>query len=145
MSYLLSLAQQPPVIVEPGASVLDAVKKMSENKVGAVGVVEKQQLVGVFTERDLMERVVVRQLDPATTLIQAVMTSPVQSADADASPDDALRRMVELHIRHLPITDASHQILGMLSIRNLLQNQLDKTRDSADALEAFLTADGPGG
>jgi len=145
MNYLLSLSQQPPVVVDRSTSVLEAVRAMSASRVGAVGIVDDHKLVGIFTERDVMEKVVLRELDPSTTAMSAVMTSPVQSVEPDESPDNALRTMVELHIRHLPITDGSGRILGMLSIRNLLHNALEKSRDEADALEAYLSADGPGG
>lgn len=145
MNYLLSLSQQPPVVVARTATVLEAVRAMSASRVGAVGIVENDELVGIFTERDVMEKVVLRALDPAVVPMDQVMTSPVQSVAPDDSAEHALRIMVERHIRHLPITDGSRKILGMLSIRNLLQNALEKTQGEADALEAYLSADGPGG
>lgn len=145
MDSLLRLSQHPPVVIDPKSSVLSAVELMSKNRVGAIGVVDGEKLIGIFTERDVMERVVLRRLDPNSTPVDSVMTSPVESVASNDDPEAALERMVERHIRHLPICDDRSQILGMLSIRNLLQNQLDKANREADALEAFINADGIGG
>ncbi len=142
---LLRIAQRPPVTVEPSSSVLEAVTLMSQNRVGAIGVIEQGRLIGIFSERDVMERVVLAGRDSGQTKISEVMTSPVETASASDDPEAALERMLEHHIRHLPITDGSDKIIGMLSIRNLLQDQLERTRSDADALGAFLSADGPGG
>jgi CBS domain-containing protein len=145
MDYLLRLSHRPPIVVSPNATVLSAVELMSSNKVGAIGVVDDEKLVGIFTERDLMERVVMKVAEPSKTTIGDVMTSPVESVHSSDDPERALERMIDRHIRHLPVTDDSNRILGMLSIRNLLQDQLEKARREAESLEAFLTADGPGG
>jgi CBS domain-containing protein len=145
MDYLLKLSHSPPVAAIATSSVLDAVELMSANRVGAVGVVHDDKLVGIFTERDLMERVVLTRLDPSVTPLADVMTAPVESVRADGDPAYALERMVDRHIRHLPVTDESNHLLGMLSVRNLLQDRLEKARGEADSLEAFLLADGPGG
>lgn len=145
MDYLLRLSQCPPVFVGSDSTVLNAVEAMSENRVGAVGVVHDGRLIGIFTERDLMERVVLKRRDPANTPLAGVMTTPVESVRADGDARVALERMVDRHIRHLPVTDDSNRLLGMLSIRNLLQDQLERARREAESLEAFITADGPGG
>lgn len=145
MDYLVRLSHRPPVVVGPETTVLAAVEMMSRQRVGAVGVVENDKLVGIFTERDLMERVVLKVRPPASTRVGEVMTSPVASVRADGSPAKALETMIDRHIRHLPVTDDSNRVLGVLSIRNLLQDQLEKARGEADSLEAFITADGGGG
>ncbi len=145
MDYLLSLSHRPAVVVGMDATVFNAVELMSKNRVGAIGVVDGEKLVGIFTERDLMERVVLKRREPSTTRVAEVMTTPVESVRSSDDPERALERMVNRHIRHLPVADESNRILGMLSIRNLLQDRLEKARREADSLEAFLTADGPGG
>jgi CBS domain-containing protein len=145
MDSLLRLSHRPPVVISKSSTVLDAVKLMSKSRVGAIGIVDGEKLVGIFTERDLMERVVLSSREPAKTSVGEVMTAPVESVRADDDPEHALENMVERHIRHLPVTDDSNRILGMLSVRHLLQEQLEKARREADSLEAFLGADGPGG
>lgn len=145
MGSLMKLAHTPPVTVTPTTTVLQAVEQMSKNRVGAVAVLADDKLVGIFTERDVMEKVVLKSLDPKTTEISRVMTSPVETAHDSDEPQEALERMVRMHIRHLPVSDASERVLGILSIRNLLQHQLEITRSEADSLEAYYSADGPGG
>lgn len=145
MDYLLGLSHRPPIVIGRDSSVLDAVKLMSQSRVGAIGVVDDEKLVGIFTERDLMERVVLNAREPSTTAVADVMTAPVQSVRPNGDPQRALEQMVDHHIRHLPVTDDSSHILGMLSVRNLLQERLEKARHEAESLEAFLSADGPGG
>lgn len=145
MGHLLRLSENPPVVVGAQATVLDAVEAMSKHRVGAVGIVIDGKIIGIFTERDLMERVVRKRLEPSATALADVMTSPVESVRADGDPNYALERMVDRHIRHLPVTDENNHLLGMLSIRNLLQDRLEKARAEADALEAYFGADGPGG
>ena len=145
MDYLLRLSECPPVTVGADSTVLRAVEAMSEKRVGAVGVVIDGRIVGIFTERDLMERVVLQRRDPGTTPLAEVMTAPIECIRADGDPNYALERMIDRHIRHLPVTDADNRLLGMLSIRNLLQERLEKARAETESLEAFLLADGPGG
>ena len=145
MDYLLRLSDRPPVVVGADTSVLSAVEAMTQKRVGAVGVIADGKLIGIFTERDLMERVVLERRDPSATRLADVMTSPVESVPANGDPNYALERMVDRHIRHLPVTDDARHLLGMLSIRNLLQDQLARARQEAESLEAFITADGSGG
>jgi CBS domain-containing protein len=145
MDYLLRLSHHPPIVIGRDSSVLEAVKLMSKIRVGAIGVVDGEKLIGIFTERDLMVRVVLNSREPSTTAVADVMTAPVESVRPDGDPQRALEQMVDHHIRHLPVTDDAGHILGMLSVRHLLQERLEKARHEAESLEAFLSADGPGG
>ncbi|HVT02305.1 MAG TPA: CBS domain-containing protein [Thermoanaerobaculia bacterium] len=145
MDLLLQLAQKPPVATAAATSVFDAVTLMSKNRVGAIAIVEGGELRGIFTERDVMEKVVLHSLDPKTTPLRDVMTATVLSIRSSDDPQKALETMVDRHIRHLAVTDDAGKLVGMLSIRNVLQNQLERARSEADSLEAYMTADGPGG
>ena len=118
---------------------------MVENQVGATAVVERGILRGIFTERDLMVKVVAQGKDPRLTLVSAVMTTEVEPLTREASPGEALRIMTRRHFRHMPVCDTNGQVLGMLSVRNLLHHHIENLATELDSLEAFLTADGPGG
>jgi len=142
---LLKVADVPATTVTKEATVIEAIDAMVKNRVGAVAVVEQGYLKGIFTERDVMIRVVQARRDPETTRIAEVMTAPVQTVAADTTPNEALAQMVEQHIRHLPITDNSNRILGMLSIRHLLQRRVEDLSHELEAVDAYLTADGIGG
>jgi CBS domain-containing protein len=142
---LLKIAQVPPSVVHPGASVLEAVRAMDRDKVGGVAVLEDGELRGIFTERDVMLRVALRELDPRETRVGAVMTSPVETTSDDTTEEEALTRMIQQHVRHLPIVGKDGQLLGMLSIRNVLEHQVDILSRELHSLGEYLANDGPGG
>jgi CBS domain-containing protein len=142
---LLKAADVPATTVAKNTTVIEAVAAMEKNRVGAVAVVEQGFLKGIFTERDVMLRVVLATRNPETTTMSEVMTTPVQSVPSGTSANEALSIMLEKHIRHLPITDKDGRILGMLSIRNLLQSRVEDLSHELEAVDAYLTADGIGG
>lgn len=141
---LLKIAK-PAVTVSPTASVMDAIEAMKEATVGAVLVVNDAELKGVFSERDLMLRVVLEKRNPESTLVADVMTSPVVTIRKETRPDDALKTMWDRHIRHLPVVDAEGRVEAMVSIRHLLHDKVEHLTQELDSLEAFITADGIGG
>jgi len=80
-----------------------------------------------------------------STPIRDVMTTPVELATPETSPGEALSTMIDRHFRHLPIADRYGKLLGMLSIRNVLQWRIDDLSQELDALEQYVSNDGPGG
>jgi CBS domain-containing protein len=142
---LLKIARVPPLTVTPDTTVLEAIEKMVEIRVGAVSIVEKDELVGIFTERDVMRRVAAQGLPLDKTKLRDVMTSPVQVAGREMNPSEALSIMVENHFRHLPIVSEGMKIEGMLSVRHLLQRMVEDLSEELEALDAYVRADGPGG
>ena len=142
---LLLIAHTPPIQVSPRDSVMDAVEASLPAKVGAVAVVEGGRIVGIFTERDLMYKVVHNRMDPDQTLIHEVMTTPVITIPPDMPANEVLQMMLEKHIRHLPISVDGIEAKGMLSIRNVLQFMVTDLQDNLQHMENYLGADGPGG
>ena len=142
---ILKIADIPPALVGLTATVLEAVEVMVSKRVGAVAVVRQDRLAGIFTERDVMLRVVLARLDPTTTAMADVMTPSVESATVNTTAGEALAVMVERHFRHLPILDSEGRVLGMISVRNLLQSHVEDLTQQLDSMENYLTADGPGG
>jgi CBS domain-containing protein len=142
---LLKIASVPPAVVAPSATVLEAIEIMAEHAVGAVAVVENDRLCGIFTERDVMLRVVLRHRNPKDTRVGEVMTSPAETITDETPEEDALVHMVERHVRHLPIVNAHGQLSGMLSIRNLLEHRVDELARELHSLDQYLSNDGPGG
>jgi len=143
---LMKIAHVPPVVVGLDAMVSDAVHLMVENAVGAVAVVDSQGLLkGIFSERDVLRKVVHYNMRPEMTRVAEVMTGSVESIDADTAPEDALRTMVDRHFRHLPIVDGRGHVQGILSIRNILQNRVEELEDSISSITSYYAADGPGG
>ena len=142
---LQKIAHVPPPTVETDATVMDAVELMAEAGVGAVAVVEKDQLRGIFTERDVMLRVVLKNRNPSQTHLSEVMTSPAQTVTDDMPMEEALNFLLEKHIRHLPIVDREGRLQGMLSLRNLLEHMVEYLEHELHSLDQYLANDGPGG
>jgi CBS domain-containing protein len=141
----MRIARTPLVTVKPETTVMDAVGTMTRESIGAIAVVQGNRLVGIFSERDLMLRVVSERLDPAQTKVFDVMTSPVETIHRHSTVDDALKVMLDRHIRHLPIIDRDGTLCGMISMRSLLHDKVEELTDQLDSLEAYFTADGFGG
>jgi CBS domain-containing protein len=133
------------VTVSRTATVLDAIQAMAGAKVGSVAVLDGNVLEGIFSERDVMLRVVVEGRDPKTTTVEEVMTSPVQTIQKRTTGEEALRIMVQNHIRHLPVVDEMGQVQAMVSMRSLLEEQVEDLHQQLDSLESYITADGIGG
>ena len=108
------------------ATAEQAIRTMVEHRVGAVAVLdENTRVAGIFTERDVLRRLSLSGREPGQTPVREVMTTPVEMATLDTTPGQALATMVERHYRHLPIVDDDGRLLGMLSIRNVLQARID--------------------
>ena len=142
---LLRITRTPLVTVSSQASVIDAVRTMNQEHIGAVAVVDDNRLMGMFSERDLMNRVVLERRDLDKTRVGDVMTSPVVTIQREATADDALKLMDERHIRHLPVVNTDGKLAGMLSVRSLLHEKVVELTDQLDSLEAYFSADGAGG
>jgi CBS domain-containing protein len=141
---LLKLATETAE-VGPDALVLDAVRIMTERLVGALAVTEGRRCIGIFTERDLVRRVVNLQKDPATTRVRDVMTSPVVTVTDRTSIAQAAEIMRQQNFRHLAIVDVRGDFAGMLALRYLLYALMDELEAKVGDLEGYLMADGPGG
>jgi len=142
---LLRLAQVPAPSVEPGISVARAVAEMARLRVGAVAVIEQSILRGIFTERDLMLRVVDQGRDPLTTLVRDVMTAHPKTISNTSTAAEASEVMLDGHLRHLPVLDDQGKVIGLLSMRALLEERLHDLRQEMHSLEQYMANDGPGG
>ncbi|HKS21338.1 MAG TPA: CBS domain-containing protein [Thermoanaerobaculia bacterium] len=119
-------------------SVREVARRMTDWNVGAIAIVDDGKLVGVFSERDLMTRVVAAGLDPDGTPIDNVMTKNIGIAEPVEDIDDALGKMYSLKCRHLPVVD-SGKLIGMLSLRDLLQIDDEHQRRKASFLKELVT------
>jgi CBS domain-containing protein len=97
-------------------TVLDATRRMNDEHVGSVLVMDGGRLVGIFTERDVLRRVVGARRAPERTAVGEVMTSDVVSCPPEAPIDDVAELMRSRRIRHVPIVDAEGFVLGLVSI-----------------------------
>ncbi|MBI3006998.1 MAG: CBS domain-containing protein [candidate division NC10 bacterium] len=113
------IAGQSVFCLPRGTSCLEAARYMAERQLGAVPVLEGDLVVGIFSERDLMSRVVARGLDPKTTPIGQVMTKEIVVGEANEAVETALAKMKQMNVRHLPVVDGN-QLIGMASLPDLL-------------------------
>ena len=124
---ILTFCDETPAVVSLTATVADAIREMMANNVGATAVTDDNGIVaGIFTERDVMRKVATGSRKPEEIPVRDVMTTPVVMATRETSPAEALAVMVEAHHRHLPIVDDNGKLLGMLSIRHVLQAKIDE-------------------
>lgn len=119
------------------STVIDAVKIMVGHDVGALPVLDDTRLVGVFSERDLMKRVIVQGLDPRTTKVSEVMTREIWAADIKDDHTVAMKIMSEQRIRHLPILDKGG-LVGFLSLRDLLRLELEHKDHEIKSLTDYI-------
>jgi CBS domain-containing protein len=105
--------------IAPTATVLEAIHVMNDQKIGALVVKDGERLSGIFTERDVLRRVIAEERSPAAVLVGDVMTTKVACASPDADIDEASRIMRDRRVRHLPVCDESGRLLGLISIGDL--------------------------
>src|SRR5438270_10319000 len=143
---VLELCDREIAAVGLEATVADAIDKMLDHHVGAVAVVDSEyRVAGIFTERDVLRKMSLTRLDPQSTSIRELMTIPVEMATVGTGPGEALATMIERHFRHLPVADDNGKLLGIFSIRNLLEGRVDDLRHELDSLEQYMAKDGCGG
>ncbi len=104
----------------PGDTVVEAVERMCSENVGALLVCEAGHPVGMFTERDLMTKVILGRLDPATTTVGEVMSREVVYVEPTAGTAEAMAVMTERRCRHLPVASGG-RLLGIVSIGDLVR------------------------
>jgi CBS domain-containing protein len=123
--------------VQRGATVAEAVRTMAANNVGIVAVLDGDRLVGVFSERDVVRKVVARGLDAAGTPVADVMTARLVVADADEDYQSAMSKMDQANIRHLPVV-SGERLLSMLSIRDLMRIAIEDHGAEIKYLKEYL-------
>ena len=133
------LQRRTPVVhlMGPDQLVSDAARHMSRNHVGVVTIVENRQLVGVFSERDLLRRGVAQGKQPDKTLLRDVMTPDPVTATRQEDRQSAIRKMRTVGCRHLPIVQ-SGVVIDMLSMRDLLADALQERASDIEALRDYI-------
>lgn len=145
MDPLLKISHRPATRVPPDETICATVQAMVRDRTGAAAVMNPDgTLAGIFTERDLMTRVVALHRDPETTAVGDAMTTQPVTITSDTSLEQALEIMVSNHFRHLPIVDGD-EVMGMATVRRVLKHKLDEGKEELESVVSFFTADGIGG
>jgi CBS domain-containing protein len=141
---LLRLSHNRPEAT-PEMTVAEVVRVMTDAEVGAIAIMDDRKLAGIFTERDLLKRVVARRLDPSKTPITEVMTRSIVGVPDSTTVASAAAVMRSHRMRHLVIVDEAGDYLGMVAQRHLLYDMMRELSLKVDDLTGYLMADGPGG
>ena len=137
VSQLLKYKGRVVYSVPPDAPVLDAIRLMAEHCVGALLVMQGEQLVGVVSERDYARKITLKGRSSSETPVRQIMTAPVLTVRADQSVHDCMRIMTEKRIRHLPVIDANG-VIGVLSIGDLVRAVLEEQQRTIADLEQYI-------
>jgi CBS domain-containing protein len=126
------------ITVGAGATVLDAALTMNEHRVGAVVVVDEGKIQGMFTERDVLRRVVGERRDPTRTVVSEVMTRDVFCCTPQTGLEEARGTMKNRRIRHLPVVDGDNRLLGLISIGDLNAHEATAQEQTIHLLQEYL-------
>ncbi len=128
--------------VPPTVTVEDAVAEMNRHRVGSVLVIDSDRLVGIFTERDVLRRVVGAGIDPKRAMVADVMTPGVITISPDSTIEETMVIFTEKRCRHLPVIDHG-QLIGTISIGDVTRWMADAHRAEAEHLKNYITGGFP--
>src|SRR5262249_1323928 len=123
--------------VEENETVAQVARRMAELGVGAILVFRGEALCGIFSERDLMKRVVLDRLDPDRTTVSRVMSTDIATIEEQADLEDAMAAMQANNCRHLPVTRGS-EVVGFLSMRDLMNYELARKTEELHHMRAYI-------
>ncbi|MFK7790737.1 MAG: CBS domain-containing protein [Phycisphaeraceae bacterium] len=126
--------------IEPTATVMDAANLMNKHRIGALLVVDRrgESLAGIFTERDILQRIVGEKQDPETTAVGQVMTTEVACCQPDITAAAARLIFRDKRVRHLPVVDEKGKPLGVVSIGDVNAWAMDHQRAEIHYLQEYL-------
>ena len=136
---LKSKAQRQMVTVKPEDTVLDAIKLLAKEDVGAAVVVSGGQLVGIFSERDYTRKIVLKGRHSETTRVEEIMTANVICVTPRTKTRDCMALMSEKNIRHLPVVDGD-KVLGLISMRDIMADVIADHEFTINQLETYVNS-----
>ena len=137
---LLAKKEQTLLSIEPTATVMEAANVMNEHRVGALLVVDRrgESLAGIFTERDILRRIIGEKKDPESTAVGQVMTTEVACCKPDITVEAARLIFRDKRVRHLPVVDDHGKPLGVVSIGDVNAWAMDNQRAEIHYLQEYL-------
>jgi CBS domain-containing protein len=124
--------------ISPEATVLEAARLMNEQKIGSLVVIDGQRVNGIFTERDVLSRVVAEGRDSASALVRDVMTREIVCCRLETDLNEARSVFKNRRIRHMPVVDAGQQLLGLVSIGDLNAFDADSKELTIHLLHEYI-------
>ncbi len=129
--------------ISPDATVFEAIEQLAEKNIGALLVTEGARLIGVFSERDYARKIALQGRNSRETRVREIITGQVISVQPRTSVPECLRLMTEHRVRHLPVID-NEQIVGLLSIGDLVNWIISEQRATIHHLESYIAGGYPG-
>ncbi len=139
-AILQSKPSQAVYTIRPDAPVYDAIRMMSERGIGAVLVVEGDDIVGIVSERDYARKIVLMDRSSKSTPVRDIMTSAVIYVSPNADNEECMALMTERRLRHLPVLDEG-RLVGMISIGDLVKDIISEQQFIIDQLERYITGE----
>jgi CBS domain-containing protein len=127
--------------IAPEATVLDALKIMAEQNIGALLVVSQGEMVGILSERDCIRKVDLMGKSAAQTRVSEIMTGDVITVECSQPLEECMSLMIERNIRHLPVYDGS-ELMGLVSVRDVLREVIEVQQMMLSQLERYITGGG---
>jgi len=139
VSDILAAKGSAVLEIDAEATVFDAVSKMVEGNVGSLLVTDGGRLVGIVTERDYLRRVAIVGRDERTTPVREVMSAPIVYTTPESSIEECMAVMTERRIRHLPVLTESREVMGVVSIGDLVKFQSREQSAQIKFLEEYIS------
>jgi CBS domain-containing protein len=138
LKQLLAGKQRPLAVVAPTDSVFHALTLMAQHDVGALLVLEGEQLVGIFSERDYARKIMLHGKSSKETLVREIMSDKVAYVTPSATVDECMALMTEKHFRHLPVLSDDGAVLGMVSIGDMVKETICDQQFLIKELERYI-------
>ncbi len=138
VNYLLKRKGTDIWSTSPNALVFDALQLMAEKDIGALMVVEGEELVGIFSERDYARKVILHGKSSHETLVDEIMTKDLVTVQATQSVADCMALMTEKHVRHLPVQEGE-KLVGLISIGDVVKEIISEQGFVIEQLENYIT------
>jgi CBS domain-containing protein len=124
--------------ISKDATILDGLTLMAEKRIGSLPVLDGEQVVGIFTERDYARRVGPDRRKPEESRIEEVMSRELITVDPDQTVNDCLVLMTENHIRHLPVMDEG-RLVGIISVGDVVKDIIEELEFHVEQLKSYIT------
>ena len=138
VQHILDKKNSAPVVtIDPDASVFDAAKLMNERHIGALVVTRREKVVGIFTERDILNRVIAVRSSPDEIVVRDVMTTPVACCRPSTKETECRSVMRKKRIRHLPVVE-DERLVGIISIGDVIEDENADKDETIHYLHEYL-------
>ena len=140
LKQLIESKQRKLATIAPDQTIYEALKVMAEHDVGALLVMEGRYLRGVFSERDYARKVILRGKSSIDTKVSDIMSGRVAYVTLDRTVEECLAIMTEKHFRHLPVLNDSGNVVGIISIGDLIKEVISQQQFIIKQLESYISS-----